>query len=238
MRKFTEENVLFATAMPTAVGAPGTCDHAEDIDALVIISMICCGLGSLIVISIGIVAIRELFKLEKICPILKSLVYISITGALLTLLSSLFISIACTMGLRTLSLALFIITVLGYLILILSLLATLITRLYHTFDASIYRMSNIQKTLYLTVYSIIVCGAISTVGLNIVILTVDPFQNPEKHYQLTLASIFVFVFTALLYFLTASWAVYQFTTNLLALARLQAPTMQNILSNDTLKNIN
>ena len=125
----------------------------------------------------------------------------------------------------------------GYLILILSLLATLITRLYHTFEASIYRMSNLQKRVYWIVYITIVIAGIVSFSINISIVTVDPSQTPEKHFELSLAGIFTFVFAALLYFLTGSWAVYQFTRNLLALARLQAPTMKNILSNQRAKDV-
>ena len=224
----------FCKIMPTSLYTADNCSGNSEVhfDALGILSMVFNAIGLVITILIGIVSIQKLETMEQMCIILKSLIYISFIGASLSLLSCMAIPISCAFNQHLVAQILMTITIFGYLVLILSLLLTLITRLYHTFLASVYRMSNFRRNTYWFIYSIIVILSCFSVGLNIGLLTIDQYENPKKHNKILLCSLFFFVAAACLYTLTASWAVYGFTKNLLSLAKTQADTTRNIFGDN------
>ena len=184
--------------MSTPVFAQENCSGDIDFDTIEIASLACNSIALIITILIGTIAIKQLETMEQICIILKSLVYISIVSAAISLSSSVLITIACSLNQHLVAEILMIFTICGYLALILSLLLTLITRLYYTFLASVYRMSNVERNVYSFVYILIVLLSCCSLGFNIALVTIDQVQNPKKHRTILLAGMFCFIAAALL----------------------------------------
>ena len=194
-----------------------------DIDKYDVIRMIIAGIGLVITIIVGTIGTKQLKNMKKkLYPPLKYLFYLSLIGSSIRCLCSMFAFTACICNGTHL---------IAYYVLLLSLLGTQITRLQHTFAKSVYALSKVKLWSFgiLFVVTMIAFGA--SVAFNLMAhihgdaITEHSASNLDYHYIWVM---YTAVISIVLYLITGTWAVIEFSKRLLELTKSQTNTVKNL----------
>eukprot|EP01084_Bolivina_argentea_P110102 196658_1 len=168
------------------------------------------------IIIVTTISILHLLKMKNMNATLQWLFYLSAFGCCIVLISNIFQFIFCFTSneLSESSLIAGLVGMFGYLIYIDCILATLLVRLYTTFNESAYGMSDITRIIF-----IISMVVIAIVSITILIFNVLWFISIQVYWFLFVW--FLIVVKFLLYAVCATSAVYMFSRNLFSLALQQ-----------------
>ena len=206
------------------------CYQIRDHIALSIIAVITFIISLSFILLIATIAIKQIHKLEKLNPALKALFYLIIISALIDLLTALLRLILCFNNDHRDDNAALILqsaSAFGYMSMILFVLGTLLVRLYTTFQQSIYKMSNTVRNIFIILFSIMTC---LTIAMFVVYsIRLADAGDETFHYLYMWIALQIFFLFVILYLISAIWAVYLFSHNLLALARSRVVTTRNVL---------
>eukprot|EP01084_Bolivina_argentea_P217987 370008_1 len=181
----------------------------KDIETITLVLIILAVLVLIITLCIGAIAINKFHKLTNMYKLLKYLFYVSVVAVIARCLCIIFGTMVC-ICVR--------IAQVTYYILLLSVLATLLVRLHHTFKNSVYAISTIKLSILFTLFIVTLIPCIGA----IIVLNLSYFVSPKQaQYYRMLNGIFGAI-TIIFYMITGISTVISFSRNLLHLAEAQS----------------
>eukprot|EP01083_Nonionella_stella_P139919 427867_1 len=175
-----------------------------------------------ITVTIAWITLRHFIKLSKLNTSLKCLFCVSVISACLCTLSSALAVLLClklfdeVIASRICILLIYC----GYLMLFLSLLGTLLVRLYTTFNHTIYKISCKTQSVFIILYIIMI-----VISVLIVIITAAQvaFDDGNRMRMILLA------INGFVYVVTAIAAVFVFSNTLMKVTQSHSKTLRNVL---------
>lgn len=216
-----------------------TQSHTQEVDLCVsgesfawieIISIIISCISLLIILLIGYSSIPQLNSLSKLEISFKYLFYLSWISSIIVTILTLLSTFLCIYSFKFPSTIIITIAIYFYYILLLSLLATLITRLHFTFIDSIYKITNKTRKILFIFFIIVIILIIFNILFDI-ISWFDTYLFNQNYVQYSTLSIIFGALAIFSYTLTALYAMSIFANNLIKLTHLQAtspPTLQSV----------
>ncbi len=193
-----------------------------------IINIITSASGLLITVLIIIHASINLPKQTKMENFFKFLFWLTASLAILTLTFDILSTTFCVENIAKPSLISTVISLSSYLFLLLVLLTTLLTRLKITFDGSVYEISKHKKCGLFLLYLVSMSLAISAICLFTIRVyrsyNIKDWIDSTESIQFNRASLITGSLSGAFYIITAVWAVYIFSQNLMNVAILTSST--------------
>eukprot|EP01084_Bolivina_argentea_P065746 119856_1 len=160
----------------------------------------------ILTIIIGWSAITQFIKLKNLQKTLKLLFYIAIISTIIRCICLIFVEMICFANLITLP---------AYFALLLALLGTLVVRLKHTFENTVYAIPNWKMIIFSLLFLlIIILSVIASIYYGIAIIEESNTEMDRLSVAITQASTFA-ASAIFIYMITAIWSVWEFTTNLM-----------------------
>ena len=201
-----------------------------DITTPEIITIIIVSIGLILSIIISIITIKCILKMAKLNKILKYLYITSNIAICLDLIFGILSPTLCHLHSESVSHIMFIMGLLFYYILMLNLLATLIYRLYITFNQSIYKITKIKKYIVNSLFIITCLLFLTTMIIQCIsaaLIIQKKLENGERRQYMLLA-IYFNVTAFLTYIITSAFVVYLFARNMMKLTHSRATSMRNV----------
>ena len=200
------------------------CFNVETYVGIEICNLVISSIGIIITIMLSIDALIQLPKQTKMKSIFKSMFWLSSSMAFITLFTSILATVFCVENMNKDSLRSAIFTVASYFMLLMTLLATLLLRLYSTFHGSAYEISYKQRCCLLIFYILATILGIITIAILCVLvyqsLHAEEWVNQHKYTAERTAISILGVLSGLIYIFLTCWIVYLFATKLLDVANL------------------
>lgn len=196
--------------------AVSTCNEGEIANAIKIISVIVSCVGLFIILFIVEVSVNKIRRSDNIKSVFKYLYYVAFISSLITITTviiSTFLNLFCH---NHIAQFLDIISIHLYYLLLLSLLSTLILRLYYSFKGSIYKLSSLTIKLFIISFICLISLVISHF-----IMYIYYIIHLDQEWVMTVI-IYICSANILLYLLTAGIAVFLFVKKILTLIKDRA----------------
>ena len=195
------------------------CEPSEPLSPEEIVSFSLCATMIILTIIIALISIPSLRKLRKLNKILQTLFITALISLSLFQTCSILIPITChlinqRMAMIPMTFALFF-----YWTMMLTLLGSLITRLYITFDKSIYKINTITRNILNTLYSFTIIGFITPIALYTSAIEATSDNDLQKRISWT---IYIAAIGFSCYMITAGFAVFLFARNMMKLTKSRA----------------